>query len=76
VLEELEKRNPSEHGRRRHKHFQFLIEDYGNPRLREHLIGVVALMKGARTWEQFKAALQRAYPKVNTTLDLPFDATD
>lgn len=76
VLEELEKRNPSEHGRRKRKHFQFLTDDYGDPRLREHLTGVVALMKGARTWEQFRGLLQRVYPKVNTTLDLPLDEPD
>ncbi|HEY0834358.1 MAG TPA: P63C domain-containing protein [Azospirillum sp.] len=73
VLEELEKKNPSEGGRRKHKHFQFLTEDYGDPRLREHLTGVIALMKGSRTWDQFRGMLQRVYPKVNSTLELPLD---
>jgi P63C domain len=73
VVEALEKRNPAEHGRRKHRHHQFLTEDYGDPRLKEHLTGVVTLMKASRSWDQFKGMLQRVFPKVNTTLDLPLD---
>ncbi|WP_084788666.1 P63C domain-containing protein [Bradyrhizobium sp. Cp5.3] len=38
VLEELKKANPrQESGRRKHKHFQWLTENRGYPKLREHL---------------------------------------
>lgn len=53
VLGELKKKNPSEHGRRRWRHFQFLTVDVGNQHLREHLILVIALMKAAEDWDQF-----------------------
>jgi hypothetical protein len=72
VLEELKHRNPpNEKGRRRHKHFQWLTEDVGHPRLREHIASVIALMKASTKWEQFYRMLQRALPRQNTNLELP-----
>jgi len=64
VLEELKKKNPrDEKGRRRHKHFQFLTEDIGNPRLREHLWAVIGLMRASSNWRNFYSLLNRAFPK-------------
>lgn len=71
VVEELEKVNPKEDGRRKHRHHQWLTEDIGHPRLREHLSAVIALMKASTTWMQFQRAVQRALPKYNTTMLIP-----
>ena len=74
VLQELKRRNPTdEKGRRKVRHHQWLTEDVGHPRLREHLAAVMALMKASTSWDQFRRSLQRALPKYGTTLDLPLD---
>jgi hypothetical protein len=52
-----------ESGRLKHKMFQRLTEDVGDPKLREHLASVVALMKAADTWHQFKEMINRALPR-------------
>jgi len=71
VMQELERLNPpNESGRRKRKHHQWLTPDVGHPALRDHLMGVVALMKAARTWEGFHVALARAYPIANEQLGL------
>jgi 3-methyladenine DNA glycosylase/8-oxoguanine DNA glycosylase len=46
---------------------------HGIPELQAHLSAVVALMKAATNWEQFKEMLQRAFPKPETTLSMAFD---
>ena len=33
----------------------------------------MALMRASSSWTQFQRMLQRAYPKVNTNLEIPFD---
>jgi len=74
VLEELRKVNPkTEKGYRRHRHHQWLTDDVGHPRLREHLYAVIALMRASSTWEQFKRAMERAFPKPGDTLPLDID---
>ena len=71
IMDELQKRNPSDgHGRRKHKHFQHLSEDGGDPRLREHLNAVIVLMKASATWDQFYMLIQRAMPKFQETREL------
>jgi hypothetical protein len=71
VLEELQKRNPTDgHGARKHKHFQHLSDSYGDPRLREHLNAVIVLMRATRNWEEFKRLIDRGMPKFNHTLEL------
>lgn len=71
VLDELKRINPPvSPGRRRHKHFQWLTGDVGHPKLKEHLIGVMALMRAAPNWGAFKRALQRSYPKLNEQVPL------
>jgi hypothetical protein len=73
VLDELQRLNPKdETGRRRAKHHQWLTDDIGHPALESHLNGVLALMRASTSWEQFTKMLQRAYPKINTTFDIPF----
>jgi hypothetical protein len=38
-----------------------------------HLSAIVALMRAATNWGQFKEMLQRAFPKPETTLSMAFD---
>jgi hypothetical protein len=77
VLEELRRINPpDEAGHRRHKHHQWLTVDVGHPKLRDHLNGVLALMRAAASWEQFKRMIDRAFPKLNTTMMLPFSSDE
>lgn len=71
VLDELKKRNPAiSPGHRRQRHHQWLTEDVGHPRLREHLSAVIALMKASTKWSSFYRSLQRALPKYGNTIAL------
>lgn len=60
-LKELIGRNES--GRLKHKMFQRLTEEKGEPKLREHLASVVTLMKASDDWPQFMKMLNRSLPK-------------
>jgi hypothetical protein len=63
VLAELRAKNPPvKPGQRKHKHFQWLTESIGDPRLREHLWKVVTLMQVFAEWDQFYEALERILP--------------
>ena len=75
VLDELKKRNPiiPSKGRRKSTHHQWFTPDLGHPKLKEHLAAVTALMRAAPNWDSFRRSLQRAFPKLNTTMELPFD---
>ena len=71
VLDELKLINPPvSPGRRRHRHHQWLTGEVGHPKLKEHLIGVMALMRAAPNWTAFQRSLARAYPKLNETMPL------
>ena len=52
-----------EKGRLKRKMFQRLTAEVGDPKLREHLASVVALMKAADEWPQFMKMLDRSLPK-------------
>jgi hypothetical protein len=74
VLKALREKNPiTETGRRKHRHHQWLSDDYGHPALKEHLSNVIFLMKGSADWSRFYRALQRAAPKFGDTLSLDID---
>ena len=74
VRDELEKLNPkTETGRRQAMHHQWLTHDVGHPALQKHISGVMALMRASTKWDTFTRLLQRAYPKINTNLELPID---
>ena len=74
IHEDLRRRNPrNESGQRQSKHHQWLTEDIGHPALQSHLSGVMALMRAAPSWDNFKRNLQRAYPKFYETMPLPFE---
>lgn len=74
ILVELKKKNPKRiDGSRKHRHFQWLTEDVGHPRLREHLTAVIALMRASNNWEGFYRLLQRALPRYGDNYELPLD---
>jgi hypothetical protein len=74
ILEELERRNPIEDGRRKGAHHQWLTEDVGHPALAQHLHAVITLMRVSKNWAQFKLMLDIAHPKRDDTLQLPLMA--
>jgi hypothetical protein len=74
VLDELRNKNPKlPTGFRRHRHFQWLTADVGDPRLREHLWATIALMKASNTWDQFMRAINRALPRYGQTIEMALD---
>lgn len=64
VLNELRTKNPvvETTGRRRYRHHQLLTVDVGHEHLRDHILQVVAVMRGSQTWSQFEASFERAFP--------------
>lgn len=77
VLEELRSKNPkNESGQRKHKYFQWLTEDVGHPRLREHIASVITLMRAASNWRNFTSLLNKSLPKYAETLPILFPDKD
>ena len=79
VLDELRKKNPVlPSGYRGHKHHQDLTTDFGHPRLREHLIAVMAIMRSCDDWPSFDSRLRKSFPisGEQSSLDLPMQDTD
>lgn len=75
ILKELEERNPAnENWYRKVRHHQWLTEDVGHSALAQHLHAVIAFMRVSKTWDQFYAMLNQAFPKRGDTLELPFMA--
>ena len=72
VLAELRERNPAlPQGWRKNRHHQWFTPEFGHPKLRMHIEGVTALMRAAGSWDSFKRALDRAYPKQDTQFPMP-----
>jgi hypothetical protein len=77
VFKELQRLNPlMDTGSRPKKHHQYLTPDHGHPRLREHLMGVTALMRAAPTWPALERSIDRAYPVIDTTFRLALGEED
>jgi hypothetical protein len=73
VWQELKRLTPRDDtGRHKHKLFQRLTEDLGHPKLREHLIAVVMLMKYSPDWRIFMARIDHEFPQWGKTMLLPF----
>jgi hypothetical protein len=73
VLKELEAKNPKdEKGRRKAKHHQWLTEDIGHPALAQQLYAAMGFQRIATTWDQFYAMMNKAFPRMGNTLELPF----
>jgi hypothetical protein len=69
--------NPKdESGRRKHKNFQWLTRNVGYPKLREHLGAVVATMRLSSDWYDFKAKLDKNYPRVGRPTQLSIEFPD
>ncbi len=54
----------------KHKHFQFLTEDIGEPHLKEQLVAVTTLMRASRSWAGFQRMFDRAFPGEGTQGEL------
>ena len=77
IFDALQRRNPMlAAGRRPTHHHRWFTRDIGHPKLKEHVIGVIALMKGATSWPDFYRRLQRAFPKKNEDMPLPLPEPD
>ena len=71
LTEELRSKNPViESGRRAHRHHQWFNPRNGHPKLKEHIAGVIALLRAAENWMSFRRSLDRAYPKFGETMQL------
>lgn len=71
ILTELETLNPkNDKGHRKVKHHQWLTDDIGHPRLREHLYAIMGLMRAFNSWGSFYATVNKAYPKKNQQMVL------
>jgi hypothetical protein len=77
ILDELQRRNPKDDkGQRSAKHHQWLTEDLGHPALAQHLYATIGFMRAATSWDQFYRMMQRAFPKLNTTMLLPLPESE
>lgn len=75
ILPKLEELNPkNEHGNRSYKHHQFLTDETGLPKLKQHLEAVHAIAVIANyDWDRFIRYLDKAYPRRYSQLYLDFD---
>ncbi len=71
ILPKLEQLNPKVGKHRRHKHTQFLTEDFGVPALNQHLATVVTIMRGSENWDDFKTSMDKYLPRHAENLNLP-----
>jgi hypothetical protein len=63
VLEELRRLNPAnQKWQRKHKLFQFLTDEIGNPHLEKQVAVVTTLMKISPNWKIFERNFGRAFP--------------
>ena len=75
VLAELQRKNPvvPDTRRRRHRHHQWFTTEIGHPKLKQHLAGVIAVMRVAPPWNVFTWNMAKAFPKIGETSPLDFD---
>lgn len=74
LLKELERKNPkNEKGYREHKHFSFLTDEIGEPKLREFFGGLIALARASTSWKKYISMVERAYPAHGDQLNLFLD---
>lgn len=72
LLDELERKNPVEGGRRKSKHTQWLTTDVGHPALAQHLHTVISFMRVVPDggWDQFMRMLDIAHPKMPESVQM------
>ncbi len=74
VLEELRSATPrSPDGRLKHHLHRRLTEDFGHPKLREHLAAVITAMKLSDDYDDFIRKLDRVRPRYDETMPLALD---
>jgi P63C domain len=74
VLAELRNKNPVlPQGYRKDRHHRWFTPELGHPRLKEHLSSVMALMRASSGWPQFMRNMNRSLPRLNATIEMPFD---
>lgn len=62
VLDDLRKKNPiMPKGYRKHKFFQFLTSDIGNPHLANQIVAVTTLMRVSTSWANFERLFNRRF---------------
>ncbi|MCK2097544.1 P63C domain-containing protein [Thauera aromatica] len=71
LLPELKK--AASRAERKAKLHQWLSQDIGHPKLREHLSSIVTLMKLARSPEEFRDLVDRIHPRFGDNLRLDFN---
>ena len=77
LLQRLQTLNPKdEKGRRKHKHFQWMTEDVGDPALTQHIHALVVLMRASPNWGAFYRSVERSLPKQSETNWLLLDIDD
>jgi len=75
VLEELRNVTPRrEDGRLKHALHRRLTDEVGHPKLREHLVSVVTIMRLSRDYDDFTAKLDQVHPRYGDTIEIPFDS--
>jgi len=73
VLDELRRLTPrDDKGRLKNKLFQWLTEDIGHPKLREHLTAIIMIMKFSPDWGTFMKRMDIALPRWGMTRGIPF----
>ena len=71
ILNELQKLNPVIPGRgRKNRHTQWFTPDIGNPKLKEHLAAVMAIMRMSSNWRVFLNNLQKAFPMKGDQIEM------
>jgi hypothetical protein len=75
ILDELRKKNPkNDKGYRKTRHHQWLTESIGHPALAQHIFAVIAFMRSADDWADFKRRLDVALPKQGNNMQFAFMA--
>jgi len=74
LLPELKK--AASKAEKRAKLHQWLTQEIGHPKLREHLASLIAIQKLSATPEQFMQYVDRVHPRFMTTRQLPFPEHD
>jgi len=76
VLDELQRKNPpNEAGNRKYRHHQWLTREVGHPALSRRLYELIGMARpySPGEWDKYYHLIQRIFPKLNSTLLLPYD---
>lgn len=74
MLAELKRLNPRdvETGRRKHLNYLYLTPGVGYPALNQRLYELLGMARASATWDQFYRTVDRTYPRMGDTPQLPF----